>query len=64
MEILSLQSSSDVPPFYLRSRSVVSPFLRIGEKWDLHGICKGIKRDLQVRKNFAIVCDNTRKIGI
>ena len=38
--------------------------VRMDRKWDLHGICKGIKRDLQVRKNFAIVCDNTRKIGI
>jgi hypothetical protein len=28
-------------PFFLRYKSVSNPLLIMGEKWDLHGICKG-----------------------
>ena len=30
------------PSLFLRFKSVVSPFHRMGKKWDLQGICKGI----------------------
>ena len=34
-------------PFQVRFRSVPSPFLRIGEKWDLHRTCIGLAWDLE-----------------
>ena len=35
-------------PLYLRYKTVPNPFLRIGDKWDLHRIYKGFARELQV----------------
>ena len=35
-----------LPPFQVRFRSVVSPFPIMGEKWDLHRICKGLAWEL------------------
>ena len=43
---LCLRCGAVVSPFHLRFKSVSAPFLRIGEKWDLHRICKGGRRDL------------------
>ena len=40
-----------LPPFQVRFRSVVSPFPRIGEKWDLQGNHIGITWELQQRQN-------------
>ena len=41
MHTLSLCYAFASGPLYFRSKSVSSPFLRMGEKWDLVGICKG-----------------------
>ncbi len=38
----------------VRFSSASNPLLRIGEKWDLHGICKGITWDLQVRWKYTL----------
>ena len=42
MEKLRVEALFASSPFYLRYESVLTPFLRIGEKWDLHGSCKGL----------------------
>ena len=44
---LILRSASVPSPFQIRCKSVVDPFLRIGEKWDLQGNHIGITWDLQ-----------------
>ena len=31
-----------IPPLYLRFKTVPTPFLRMGEKWDLQGSHKGL----------------------
>ena len=43
-----------IGPFQIRFRSVSSPFLRMGEKWDLQGNHKGGRWELQYRlKEYA-----------
>ena len=44
--VLCLRSSFALPPFYLRSKTVVKPFLRMGGRWELHRTCKGGETDL------------------
>ena len=48
MALLCLRSAFASSPLYLRYKTVPNPFLRIGEKWDLHRIYKGFARELQV----------------
>ena len=42
--------TSTLSLFYLRYRSVVSPFLIMSKKWVLQGICIGITRDLEINQ--------------
>ena len=46
---LHLRSSFASNPLQIRSKLDASPFLRMGEKWDLQGICKGIAWELRKR---------------
>ena len=47
--VLSLTTIAlTLSPFHLRYKTVLNPFLRIGEKKDLVGICKGLARDLRL----------------
>ena len=46
--ILYLRFTFASPPFQVRFKSVPDPFLRMGEKWDLVGICIGITWEVQI----------------
>ena len=46
MEKLRVEALFASSPFYLRYESVLTPFLRIGEKWDSHGSCLGVSKKL------------------
>ena len=46
--ILHLRFTSVSGSFQVRFKSVPDPFLRMGEKWDLVGICIGITWDLLI----------------
>ena len=45
MVLLCLRYVFASGPLYLRYRTVPNPFLRIGEKWDLHRTCMGGRRE-------------------
>ena len=44
-------SAFALPPFYLRSKTVVKPFLRMGGRWELHRTCKGGEANLRLNQN-------------
>ena len=46
MEKLRVEALFASSPFYLRYESAMSPFHRIGEKWDLHGSYIGLAWEL------------------
>ena len=43
---MQYNSKAVMPPLFLRCKSVSGPFLRMGEKWDLHGRHKGVTWEL------------------
>jgi hypothetical protein len=45
--LFKLRYAFVLPPLFLRFKAVLSPFLRMGEKWDLHGSHKGLTWDLE-----------------
>ena len=46
---LNIRSAFVMPTLQVRSTSVSGPFLGMGEKWDLQGICKGLTQELRKR---------------
>ena len=46
MEKLRVEALFASSPFYLRYESAMSPFHRIGEKWDSHGSYIGVAWEL------------------
>ena len=58
MALLCLRSASAAfasSPLYLRYKTVPNPFLRIGEKWDLHRVSKGTAREEEGSCNSVIL---------